>query len=321
MIIVPPKIPGDQLSATEYSDCTSQEAQNFVLDSGQALSGATDTQMIQAALRYQASGNEYIDSGVSNSYVLSSRIASLALDNYIDGMKVSFIATHTNTGAITVNVNGLGSKDVVFPGGGVVTTGTVATNKYITFIFDFSSDDFIFVASTDGQESDLNAYKAEIASEVGPEGSTLVGYTNQTVKAGLDDRLRTTQLSAETGPTGASRIGKLHTGTSIGTGDNAQEFFSLFVGFAHISTSGLLFGHNLTVTALSSSRWRFNFITTLPNANYIVLISSTASETNKNQSVQLSKNTQTSSEFIIQSRNNNAAPEDFDRASIYVIKH
>ena len=255
MIVVPQKSPDDQLSADEYSDGTSQENQNAVLNSGQVLGGPND-QLGQAMLRYNAAGNEYIDSGAANAYILNSRIVSYQLQAYIDGMKVNFLATHTNTGAITVNVNSLGVKDVVFPDGNPVTTGLLAQNKYITFIYDLASDEFIYVSSTDGADSDLDAYKAEIANQIAPVGSSFVGYVGETVETALDNRATFADLID---PSGAELVGKVDSGAYTGTGSTVQRFMNRFWAFGVFNTNVTVHSENLIFSRVAEGEYQFVF--------------------------------------------------------------
>ena len=235
-------------------------------------------------------------------------------------MKVQFLATHTNTGAISVNANALGLKTVVLPDGSAVPTGAVGLHNYITFTYDLSSDKFIYVSSTSGAETDLNAYKAELASQVNPVGTTLVGYTGETVETSLNSRPTSSELGATTG---AALIGKKDTGVNVGTGANAQLFFGKFVGMALFSPSAIIFGNNLTLSALGSSKFRLNFITPLTNTNYIVLINSEALGAPQFQTIQVVPNTRLTTSFEIQSVSNIAlfAPQDFHKAWVYVIQH
>ena len=256
MIVVPQKSTNDDLSANEYSLCTSLENQNAVLNSGQILGGPTD-QLTQAMLRYNASGNEYIDSGAANAYVLNSRISTYRIQSYIDGLKVNFLATHTNTGAITVNVNSLGVKDVVFPDGNPVTTGLLALNKYITFIYDLASDEFIYVSSTDGADSDLDAYKAEIANQIVPVGSSFVGYVGETVETALDNRATFADLID---PTGATLIGKDELGAYVNSGATVQAFMNQFFAFSRSNSASMIFSQNLTFSKPETGVYRFTFV-------------------------------------------------------------
>jgi len=55
----------------------------------------------------------FVDSGGANNYVLNSAQGFRAPDAYYPGMEVVFFATSDNTGASTLNLFGLGSKDIV----------------------------------------------------------------------------------------------------------------------------------------------------------------------------------------------------------------
>jgi len=71
-------------------------------------------------------------SGSDNAYVLT---LSPALDAHIAGMVINFKANHTNTGAATVNINGLGAVDLkkngdVDVGAGDITSGIIYQIAY-----------------------------------------------------------------------------------------------------------------------------------------------------------------------------------------------
>ena len=51
---------------------------------------------------------------------------------YIDGMAISFKNATQNTGAVTLNVNGLGAKSVVKPNGSVLKSGNLKANSVYT---------------------------------------------------------------------------------------------------------------------------------------------------------------------------------------------
>lgn len=78
-------------------------------------------------------GFEYgIDSGAANAYVVTLVPAATA---YTDGMKVSFIATNENTGASTVNVNGLGAVDIKIDAARNLYSGYIITGDIVELTY------------------------------------------------------------------------------------------------------------------------------------------------------------------------------------------
>ena len=54
---------------------------------------------------------------------------------YVDGMEVTFLAGFTNTSATTLNVNGLGAKDI-FDGPSALAGGEIVINNIYTLVYD-----------------------------------------------------------------------------------------------------------------------------------------------------------------------------------------
>lgn len=145
MLQVPPKTPTETYNSTEFTDGVSQECQNAIIDSGQTLNGSNLFQQKEAILRYGSAGQEYVDSGGVNTYVLTSIQPNFASTAYIDGMIVNFVATNTSTGSSTVNVNGLGVKTVVNILGNPTIQHTLIGGRYITLRYDSSADKFFVI--------------------------------------------------------------------------------------------------------------------------------------------------------------------------------
>ena len=61
------------------------------------------------------------DTGIANGYAVT--FTSLTT-SYTAGLRIQFKAANANTGASTLNVNGQGAKNILFPNGTSITTGT-----------------------------------------------------------------------------------------------------------------------------------------------------------------------------------------------------
>ena len=70
--------------------------------------------------------------GSDGDYVVSYTPAPVA---YTTGMVISFAANHANTGAVTVNVNGLGVKDMIRDGDPLVG-GEISVSDFVRAIYD-----------------------------------------------------------------------------------------------------------------------------------------------------------------------------------------
>ncbi|MCX5785655.1 MAG: hypothetical protein NTX59_08190 [Elusimicrobia bacterium] len=92
---------------SQHSDVIVNDVENAITGTGQTLSDADPQQLSKAIAIYAAGGDFYTDSGAADAYVLApigSKQTPIAL---FIGMRVRFIAAHSNTSASTVAVNGL----------------------------------------------------------------------------------------------------------------------------------------------------------------------------------------------------------------------
>jgi len=117
----------------------SAENNNLIQGSGQALNTSDNQQTHKAVADYAASGAFYTDSGIADAYVLNPIGSHVSPPAYVDGMAVEFIAGNTNAGASTVNVAGLGVKNIVNTGfAGAITSGKRYILRYRTGSGDFA---------------------------------------------------------------------------------------------------------------------------------------------------------------------------------------
>ena len=80
-----------------------------------------------AALDYAA------DTGAANAYVVD---LTPVLPQLVAGMPISFLALNTNTGASTLNVNGLGIKDIRKNGTAALDAGDIVAGRIYTVEYD-----------------------------------------------------------------------------------------------------------------------------------------------------------------------------------------
>ena len=83
------------------------------------------------------------DSGAADSYVLSVNYDNAAPTAYNDGDQYRFRAGAANTGASTVNINGLGDKTLVTVTGVTLPAGYIRTDADTTITFDAANDRFV----------------------------------------------------------------------------------------------------------------------------------------------------------------------------------
>jgi hypothetical protein len=71
--------------------------------------------------------------GSANAYTLS---LDAQIDDYVEGMIVRFYANHTNTGASTINVNGIGAVTVEKNGAGALPAGSILAGYITELVYD-----------------------------------------------------------------------------------------------------------------------------------------------------------------------------------------
>lgn len=131
------KVTGNSLTAIEFNEPMS-ELQNVIEDTGQTLSSGDLNQLGKGIAQYASNGMFYTESGAADAYVLTTIDSKQASASYVDGMIVEFIPGNTNTGASTVNVAGLGVKNIIgVSGGEEIVAGAKVTLKYRSGSGDF----------------------------------------------------------------------------------------------------------------------------------------------------------------------------------------
>jgi microcystin-dependent protein len=96
-----------------------------VNDGGRALEG-------MLARWFKDTNCSLTASGINNAYAVT---ANRVLSAYSDSMIVGFTPNHTNTGAATLNVSGLGAKTIVRPNGDTVLAGDIVNGSKVQVIY------------------------------------------------------------------------------------------------------------------------------------------------------------------------------------------
>lgn len=135
------KITGNNLSAAEWNEVPS-EIQNVIEGLGIALSGADLNQLGKSIAGYVANGTFYTDSGAADAYVLTKIGIKQSPTAYTDGMQALYRSGNSNTGASTINVAGLGVKDIKNSSGADLTSGDIVSGKLTRLIYDLANDWF-----------------------------------------------------------------------------------------------------------------------------------------------------------------------------------
>lgn len=179
------KITGGTLTAAEWNEVPS-ELQNVIEALGITLSSGDLNQLGKAIASYAAAGQFYSDSGVADAYVLdavSTRQALVALAAQTDGAVCRFRPGNANTGASTVNVNGLGVKDIVREDGTALSVGDLITTRDAYIRWDQAADDFRLLNMALATPTGINfsGAKARLTSDV------VVGSGGQEITMDTED--------------------------------------------------------------------------------------------------------------------------------------
>lgn len=131
MINFPTKTDGISTEpGAEYNSLTS-ELKSILSSFGITPDVAQTDQIAKAIASYGLTGRYFSESGAADAYVLTAVPNTRAMPStYLTGMIVEFIAGNANTGASTINVSGLGAKNIkradgttALSAGEIVTTG------------------------------------------------------------------------------------------------------------------------------------------------------------------------------------------------------
>ena len=126
----------------------------------------TASQYLQSVVAL-ASGRavKYDESGVADVYVVDPKADQQGPGVYFDGMIVKFIPGNDNTGASTVNVDGLGVQNIKKGSPGVALTGgELVTTKESTITYD--GTDFILTTPQDVNAVLLSAQSASASTSI-----------------------------------------------------------------------------------------------------------------------------------------------------------
>jgi hypothetical protein len=139
----------------------------------------------------------FTDTGAANAYAVSNSDLEKALRS---GLRASFVAANTNTGASTFAYNGLAAKSIVLPGGAALTGGLITVGGIYGIEYDGTNwelKNFSFSASTIG----LALYPQSAA-----EAAASVTPVNYFYPPGVVDRYATNTSAGTTDMTSAFTI-------------------------------------------------------------------------------------------------------------------
>jgi hypothetical protein len=132
---------GDTMAAAVFDDIP-EELENAITQTGIALTSADSHQLAKTIANMVAVGDFYQDSGVANAYILSAVGVRMAPTAYINGMRIRFTTNNPSTGSATINVAGLGVKDIMKEDNTLLDVGDIASGEENELVYIFSTDNF-----------------------------------------------------------------------------------------------------------------------------------------------------------------------------------
>lgn len=150
--------------------------QAILKSTGIVPSGSAETQLVSEYLQGLveiASGRayNYDESGIANAYVLDKQTNQQGPRSYFQGMKCRFTPGNNNTGASTVNVNGLGIKNVYYEGA-ALAGGELKTTREAEIIY--NGTEFDLQIPTIGPYTITNVLQGSVAVGATTTVSTLI---------------------------------------------------------------------------------------------------------------------------------------------------
>ena len=182
------------------------EGKNLVTSSGQTLVDSDSEQSAKAVALYVARADYYTDSGTANAYVLTPQSPFKAPQAYSEGMRVRFTPLSANTGAATINVNGIGIKDLVGRDGAALSAGALLAGLTYQAAYDSSGSGAFRLADAAATETAQGSIELATQAEVnaGTDGkravtpATLSGRTATETRTGVIELATQAEVNAGT---------------------------------------------------------------------------------------------------------------------------
>lgn len=111
-----------------------EEATQAEVDAGTAIGGTTARLFINPSTHRGRNYNDYAaDAGSTDAYAIT---ITPAITAYAAGQEFTFKANTANTGAATLNVSGLGAKDIKKNYNTALATGDIVANQIVKVVYD-----------------------------------------------------------------------------------------------------------------------------------------------------------------------------------------
>ena len=184
----------------------------FQSESGNVPASQLDTNFGQLASAFNSLltyANYYVDVGAVNA--ISITVPSPLVLAYVAGLPLQIKVSNTNTGATTVNVNGLGAVSLVYPGtAGALSAGQLIAGGIYSVMYDGTDFQFLGSISATGGVTSVNAGTGiSVNQSTGNVTVTNTGATSLAAGSGIS-------LSGSTGAITVTNSGA--TSLAAGTG-------------------------------------------------------------------------------------------------------
>jgi hypothetical protein len=148
------KSTGSLLTAIEWNEVP-KEIQNVITSAGETLSGSDLHQLSKAVQTYASDGDFYTGAGTANAITLTTVSPRQSPSTITNGMRVRWVAAATNTGATTLNLSGISTKNLKLPGAFALPAGMIKVGNSYEAIY-HSSGDFWELQDSLSNKLDIN---------------------------------------------------------------------------------------------------------------------------------------------------------------------